>query len=144
MSQPTIAPALTVDEIRRCYPVMHELRPHLAEAAFVEQVQRQQASAGYALVFLEVDHAITALAGYRIAECLAWGRYLYVDDLVTAARRRSQGDGRRLFAWLVAQARATACAQLHLDSGVQRFGAHRFYLQQRLDLTCHHFSMLLR
>jgi hypothetical protein len=30
-----------------------------------------------------------AVAGFRIAEFLAWGRNLYVDDLVTAADRHA-------------------------------------------------------
>ena len=144
MSPPTIALARTPDAIRRCHPVMHELRPHLAEAAFVEQVQRQHRDAGYELVFLEADHEIQAVAGYRLSECLSWGRFLYVDDLVTAAQYRSHGRGQQLLTWLIAQARAAGCDQFHLDSGVQRFGAHRFYLQQRLDITCHHFSLLLK
>jgi hypothetical protein len=33
---------------------------------------------------------------------------------------------------------------LHLDSGVQRFAAHRFYLARRMDITCHHFALKLR
>jgi hypothetical protein len=31
-----------------------------------------------------------------------------------------------------------------LDSGVQRFGAHRFYLRRRMDITSHHFALDLR
>ena len=37
----------------------------------------------------------------------------------------------------------TECV-LHLDSGVQRFGAHRFYLASRMDIIAHHFSMKFR
>jgi len=43
----------------------------------------------------------------------------------------------------VAQARAEGCAQFQLDSGVQRFGAHRFYLMKRMDITAHHFGLKL-
>jgi hypothetical protein len=50
------------------------------------------------------------------------------------------GLGGRLLEWLLAHARAQGCVQLHLDSGVQRFGAHRFYLAHRLDITSHHFA----
>jgi hypothetical protein len=31
-----------------------------------------------------------------------------------------------------------------LDSGVQRFGAHRFYLRRRMNITSHHFAIDLR
>jgi hypothetical protein len=66
--------------------------------------------------------------GYRIMESLYAGRFCYVDDLVTDQTARSLGYGGALFDWLVAEARAAGCGRLELDSGVQRFDAHRFYL----------------
>lgn len=122
---------------------MAQLRPHLDEAEFVRQVRRQQ-PAGYHLAFLSDRKTVKAVAGYRFAESLSWGRFIYVDDLVTAEKFRSQGFGQQLFGWLVKQAKARGCGQFHLDSGVQRFGAHRFYLASRMDLIAHHFSMILR
>ena len=74
---------------------------------------------------------------------LAWGRAMYVDDLVTAARARSKGYGGPLFDWLVALAKKEGRAQFHLDSGVQRHDAHRFYLQKRMDITAYQFAMNL-
>ncbi|MFH1108367.1 MAG: GNAT family N-acetyltransferase [Planctomycetota bacterium] len=99
---------------------------------------------GYRLAFLEDGGEAKAVAGFRFLEFLAWGRILYVDDLVTLARERSKGFGDRLFDWLVEQAVERGCDQLHLDSGVQRFGAHRFYLRKRMDITAHHFALKLK
>ena len=135
--------ATTREAIRRCFPVMAELRPQLAEAEFVERVQRQQRE-GYQLAFLTDKKAVKAVAGYRFSESLSWGKFMYVDDLVTGGTFRSQGHGQRLFRWLVQQAKSRACDQLHLDSGVQRFGAHRFYLASRMDIIGYHFTMKLR
>ena len=46
--------ASTIEEIRSCYRVMLQLRPHLAgEQAFVDQVQRQLAE-GYHLVYFKM------------------------------------------------------------------------------------------
>ena len=137
-----IATAKLDAEIERCFQVMHELRPHLSAAAFLEQVKRQMAQ-GYCLAFLEAEGEVRAVAGYRLLENLAWGKFLYVDDLVTREADRSKGYGEALFNWLVAQAAKEGCAQFHLDSGVQRFGAHRFYLGNRMDITAHHFAMKL-
>jgi hypothetical protein len=44
--------------------------------------------------------------------------------------------------WLKAHARELGCRQLHLDSGVQRFGAHRFYLRHGFNIASHHFSIV--
>lgn len=138
-----IALATTREEILRCFPVMAELRPHLKEVEFVVRIQRQQ-RAGYQLAFLEDKRRVMAMAGYRYSESLSWGKFMYVDDLVTTEKSRSKGYGQRLFKWLVNEAKSRDCDQLHLDSGVQRFGAHRFYLASRMDIIAHHFAMKLK
>jgi hypothetical protein len=43
--------------------------------------------------------------------------------------------------WLKAHALELGCRQLQLDSGVQRFGAHRFYLREGFHISSHHFAI---
>ena len=135
--------AKTVEEIERCYAVVSELRTHLSPESFASQVRRQQADRDYQLVFLEHGGEIVAVAGFRVMEMLAWGKVCYVDDLVTKSTERSAGYGKRMMNWLAEHARSLGCTQLHLDSGVQRFDAHRFYLNSRMDIISHHFAMSL-
>lgn len=138
--QPRIAE--TEREIEACYPVMHELRPYLSKEEFVARVRAQQAE-GYELAYLEDEGRPVALAGFRVAQNLAWGRFLYVDDLVTAATHRSWGYGGTLLRWLRDQAIARGCDQFHLDSGVQRLDAHRFYQREGMEISSYHFKMVL-
>ncbi len=122
---------------------MRELRPHHGDRqAFIRQVQRQMRE-GYRLAYLECDREIRAAAGYRVYELLFSGRTLYVDDLVTRESDRSRGFGGQLFDWLIAEARRKGCRGLTLDSGVQRFDAHRFYLLKRMKIASHHFALEL-
>ena len=130
------------EDIRRCYPVLRQLRTHLDESALIKQVVRQQAQ-GYFLAYLESEGEIRSVAGYRFSENLFYGKFMYVDDLVTNLQDRSKGFGQILFDWLVAEARSNRCDRLALDSGVQRFGAHRFYLRKGMDIVSHHFVMRL-
>lgn len=130
-------------EILSCYPVMAELRPHVQPDEFLRRVKRQSEIAGYQLACL-VEEEVKAVAGFRLSECLAWGKFLYVDDLVAKSSDRSKGFGGALFDWLVEYARKEGCDQFHLDSGVQRFAAHRFYLQKRMLIECHHFALKLK
>ncbi len=127
-------------EIERCFAIMQTLRPHLIASDFVSRIKRQQQQ-GYQLAYLEDEGSIKAVAGFRIAESLSWGKFLYVDDLVTQESVRSQGYGTNLLNWLLDYAKANACQQLHLDSGVQRFAAHRFYFKQRLEIRAYHFAI---
>ncbi len=137
-----IAIAESDEGIVACYPVMHELRPHIGADDFLAQVRRQQA-AGYRLACVEAQGEVVAVAGFRLGENLAWGRFLYVDDLVTLASRRSEGHGARLLDWLRDYGRREGCAQLHLDSGLQRTDAHRFYLREGMTKASYHFAEAL-
>ncbi len=139
----TISIAISIQAITDCFPVITELRPHLKLADFITQVQRQQQEFNYQLVYLQAGETIQAVAGFRISESLAWGKFLYVDDLVSKSDHRSQGYGTILFDWLIDHAQTKNCQQLTLDSGVQRFAAHRFYLRQRMNITSHHFTIEL-
>ena len=138
-----IAIAQSAEEIARGFECMRELRTHLKNVEeFVERVQRQQKE-GYRLAFLETAREVCAVAGYRIYDLLFSGRTLYVDDLVTREVDRSRGFGGQLFDWLVEEARREKCKALTLDSGVQRFDAHRFYLMKRMKIASHHFTLNL-
>ena len=138
-----IAEVVTPEEIARCFPVMRQLRTHFVDQEkFVKQVERQRAQ-GYRMAYLEDASGVRAVAGYRMMEMLHSGRLCYVDDLVTDGESRSLGHGGALFDWLVAQARAAGCDKLELDSGVQRFAAHRFYLTKRMAISSHHFTLEL-
>src|SRR5205085_10687135 len=96
---------------------------------------------GYQLRFLESGGEVCAEAGYRIFESRGSGKLLYVDDLVTRESDRSRGFGGELLDWLGEQARLQGCENLELDSGVQRFDAHRFYFSQRMSISSYHFRV---
>jgi GNAT superfamily N-acetyltransferase len=130
------------EEIMRCYPVMVELRPHLRAEKFLDRVKQQRETAGFKLAYL-LDEEVRAVAGFRVSENLASNRFLYVDDLVSISTQRSKGYGGELFDWLIEYARAEQCQEVHLDSRVQRFAAHRFYLNKRMIIEAHHFTLVL-
>jgi GNAT superfamily N-acetyltransferase len=138
-----IRTAETDAEILACFPVMHVLRPHLEEASFVARVRRQEAE-GYRLIFIREADAVVAAAGYRFAEFLAYGRVLYIDDLISAPEKRGRGYGGALMDWLAERASAEGCDELHLDSGHHRHDAHRLYLNKGMRIASHHFARVLK
>ncbi len=127
------------EELRACFPVLRELRPHIDEEEMFSRVRRQQTS-GYRLAFIDEGDGVVAVAGFRIGENLAWDRFLYVDDLVTHSAYRSQGHGARLLSWLREHASSEGCRQLHLDSGMHRRDAHRFYAREGMATFGLHFA----
>ncbi|MGZ4239528.1 MAG: GNAT family N-acetyltransferase, partial [Solirubrobacteraceae bacterium] len=117
-------------ETALAFAAMRALRPHFDdEAAWVTRVDGLQRPEGYRLAgaFEDGEPTAAAVAGFRLGHNLAWGRFLYVDDLSTRPDRRRRGYARELMDWLERVARRHDCDQLHLDSGVgpERADAHR-------------------
>jgi GNAT superfamily N-acetyltransferase len=139
---------LAAGETALAHRAMRELRPaYDDERAFVDHVDGVMRPAGYRLIgaFAADSAAALSVAGFRTSASLAWGRYLYVDDLVTTAEARHRGHAGALLRWLSEEARRLGCDQLHLDSGTgrERFDAHRLYYNQGLAIQSHHFARAL-
>ena len=124
---------------------MRALRPHMHDPReFEQRVDGVLRPEGYRLVgaFVADSADAVGVAGFRVANGLAWGRYLYVDDLSVRPEAQRQGHGAALLAWLVQEAQRLGCDQLHLDSGTgpERFDAHRLYHRSGLSIYSHHFA----
>lgn len=138
-----ITVARSEQEISDCYLVMAELRPHIRPDEFLPMVKRLAGIAGFKLAYL-TDGEIKAVAGFRISEWLAGGKYLEIEDLVVKSGERSKGYGGGLFDWLVEHARENNCQQVRLVSRVSRLDAHRFYLRKGMNLEAHYFSLNIK
>ena len=124
---------------------MRELRPGLVSREdFVQRVDQRQRPSGYRLVASVPDESgpAVAVAGFRLGDSLAWGRYLYIDDLSTVPAARQQGHARDLLEWLHIEAERLGCHEVHLDSGVgtNRTDAHRLYFNHGYRISSHHFA----
>jgi GNAT superfamily N-acetyltransferase len=130
------------------FEAMRALRTDLPdENAFVRRVDEVQRPEGYRLAaaFDEGEERAAAVAGFRLGHNIAWGHFLYVDDLSTRPEARRRGHGRALLDWLLEEAARQGCDQLHLDSGVglERADAHRLYLNAGMVISAHHFARLV-
>ena len=134
----------TDEELQQSFPVMKALRPHLTKQDYLEKIHRQQEQ-GYHLVAVidELDE-ISALAGYRFGEFMAWGKVLYLDDLITDPKKLKRGYAGALLDWLEEEGKRNNCDELHLDTGHQRLDAHRLYHKKGWQISSHHMSKGLR
>ena len=138
---------LADDDTHLAFDAMAELRRLDSLKTFLGRVAEQRRE-GYRVVatFEADDDQAAAVAGFRLAHFLAWGKAIYVDDVSTRAKYRGRGHAGALMDWLIVEARRLDCDQLHLDSGVgpDRETAHRLYMNKGLRISAHHFSIDLR
>ncbi len=118
-----------------------ELRPHLTDKeVFVAQVMQQQKE-GYEIIAAYEQEEGVACIGFRFLTTLAWGKILYIDDLITKEKTRGKGYGKILLDHVIQIARERLCQEVHLDTGYARHAAHKVYLKQGFEFNCHHLAL---
>jgi GNAT superfamily N-acetyltransferase len=127
--------------LTRAESLHRDLRPQLP-ADYAGAMARVFASGGR-LVLATSDDAVLGLAVWRVLENTMFGRFLYVDDLVTDSALRSRGVGRALLSRCEAIAVELGCREFVLDSGVQRAQTHRFYFREGLAIRAFNFGKSL-
>lgn len=134
------------EDLNQAAEVLLQLRPQYETTNALIAAVREQQEAGYQLACVKADDGngedrVISVAGFVITEKLAWGKSLYVDDLVTDSDCRSLGAGKAMISWLKQFARKNSCRELHLDSGMHRKDAHRFYDREGFNRASLHFSI---
>lgn len=145
-----ILEAKTDTEIKSLYPVLHELRPHVtSETQLLQMVRQMIDEEGCYFMYIKdtVEGSSEAkpvsVLSYRILHCLFYGTQMYIMDVVTLSSAKKKGYAGALMDYAIEKGKEEKCNVVTLDSGYTRKDAHRFYLNKRFNMTCHHFSMEL-
>jgi len=132
LADPALRPLDGPGDVALAFELMQLLRPHLVDVTDLATRVAAMRPQGYHLLGAFDAGTLVALAGYRLQENLVYGRFLYVDDLVTAPAQRGSRWGARLLQALQRLASAEGCARLVLDTGVTNLQAQRFYVREGL------------
>ena len=128
------------EQIKLCFDVFKDLRPHIEEDKFVDQVLRQQEES-FQILAIKVGDKVVSAAGFRFGEYFAWGKIIYIDDLSTLPAHRGNSYAEILMDWLIDHAKTRQCKSVHLDPGLERHAAHKLYLKKNFDIGAHHLSL---
>lgn len=147
-SEPGGEPITIVEHTRDPAPiaeVLLELRPQYEHADALAGALRGLIGSQGLRVFgahIGEDPVASAAVTVRLVESLSWGRFLYVDDLVTRGSLRGRGLAGRLMDRVAELAvEAGIPGQVQLDSGVgtHRAAAHAFYGGRGMWIAGFHF-----
>jgi ribosomal protein S18 acetylase RimI-like enzyme len=131
-------------EIESCFKLMKVLRPKMQSPSdFVEQVLRQQKTS-YRILAIEEQGKIVALAGYRESENLIYGKFIYVDDLVTDPDYRSLNMGQTLLKHISGIAHEKLKKNVVLDTGIANSQAQKFYYRESFLALGMHFVKAIK
>jgi GNAT superfamily N-acetyltransferase len=128
-------------DIQACLALMRQWWPHLERQGDLVTRVRNLQTEGYRIAAAWQGDRVVSCAGYRLAENLLRGRYLHVDELVTAQDVRSIGIGERLLQALIDEARELDCQGLVLECGLMNSRAHAFYFREGLRISALRFAV---
>ena len=114
-------------DLERCFSVMKELRPHLNLEDYLSIYEQSHAADGYEIVAIENKGQILAVLGYRFLSDFIRGKHVYVDDLVSTEKARSQGLGAELLKFAEEIAKKAGCNSLRLCTGIENERGVKFY-----------------
>ncbi len=136
--------AITQEEFLKCWNAISALRPMLTVEKYLELIESMKTQ-GYQLLFMEEENGeVPAILGFRYLTMLYCGNIIYIDDLSTLPQARGKGYGNQLLDFVINLAQEKNLDGVHLDSGHQRFDAHRLYLNKKFNITSHHFALTLQ
>jgi GNAT superfamily N-acetyltransferase len=84
-------------DLERISDVLLQLRAAFDRESLIAQIEEQMHH-GYRIAYAESGGEVSCVAGFVVGTKLAWGKHLYVDDLVTAESHRSTGVGSQMIA----------------------------------------------
>jgi len=134
--------ATSETDILKCWQAIQALRPHLQQIDYLPTVQ-QMIGEGYKLAYIEQDERAVSIIGFRYLQYLFNGKHIYIDDLSTLPDSRGKGYAGKLLDYVFNIAREEGYKTVTLDSGHQRFDAHRLYLNKGFVIASHHFVKTL-
>lgn len=133
--------ANTQDEYLKCWNAISALRPNLTKENYLALIDKME-NQTYRLAYIEEENGnVPAIIGFRYMTMLYCGNIIYIDDLSTIPEARGKGYASQLLDFIIDLAQTQKLDGVHLDSGHQRYDAHRLYLNKKFKITTHHFSL---
>ena len=117
---------LEINELEQAFPIISQLRTHLSLKEYIGIV-KIMADNGYKIVCLFENDEIVSYMGFAKLINLYYGEHIWIYDLVTDERKRSQGYGKLLLSYIEEYAKDNRLNCVALSSNIQRQDAHRFY-----------------
>lgn len=117
---------LDLKELESAWSVVSQLRTEIDYDEFEDLVYAMR-DINYTMLGIFERGELVTYAGVAIGTNLYHKRHLFVYELVTDEKYRSQGYGKMMLEYLSDYAKVGACENLVLTSGTLRVDAHRFY-----------------
>lgn len=120
-------------QLRTMYPLIQQSNPEVDEATFEQRLALMLDEGGYRCVAAYRDGALVGVAGFWHGTALWCGRYVEPDNVVVDREQRSGGIGRKMMAWIEAEAERLGCELMKLEAYAARTRTREFYRREGFE-----------
>lgn len=129
---------LQTDELYMAIPLLSQLYSQLSRELLLTRLA-EISGLNWRCVGVFDQNIMIGLSGYWLNTRLYCGKYLYIDHFVIDNKRRSDGVGTQLLAYLKQLAKDKNCEQVCLDTFVANSLAQSFWLRHGFNIVGFHF-----
>ncbi|PBB06638.1 MULTISPECIES: GNAT family N-acetyltransferase [Salimicrobium] len=122
----------TKQDITKAFAVVNELRTNLDLNKYSELVTEAMERDNYHMFGMMEEEEIVAVAGFKPAVSLYYGRLVWIEDLVVTNEKRNYGYGEMMLHFVEQWAAQNKYDHVALSSGMTQSHAHKFY-EEKMD-----------
>lgn len=127
------------DDINTFLPLVHELMHYTVDNETLKQRFEAMFDQNYECYGIYEDEKLVGVFGLWFAIRHYCGKNCEPDHVYILPSHRSKGMGKIVFEWIFNYAREQGCNTAELNSYVNNYPSHKFYLNQGFEIVAHHF-----
>jgi len=121
------------------YPVIAHMYPDMSFDSYSD-ILKERVENGYNMVAVFDGEDCVSAAGFWFGIRFYCDRFLQLDNMVTVPEFRDKGAGTMALEWIKSLAKKEGCKRILVDSYVENFDAHRFFLREGFVIRGYHLN----
>ncbi|TAF15130.1 MAG: GNAT family N-acetyltransferase [Alphaproteobacteria bacterium] len=124
-------------------PLVQQLNPSITLEIFHERLPQMRAQGYRCIAYVDETGTYRGLCGFWCGTRFWCGNFIDIDNFVVDEAWRSRGIGKKLLAWVEAEALRLGCQQTGLDCYTTYHEAHKLYMREGYIIRGYHFTKAL-
>lgn len=129
----------SIDDMVAIFPVLSNMYPDLSIEEYKEIIPKRKVE-GYRMVGVFDGEKCVCAAGFWVGVRFYCGKFIQLDNMVSMPEARSKGAGKMLVDWIKAVGKTEGCNKIILDTYVENFEAHKFFLREDFLIRGYHLN----
>jgi len=136
---PDIRP-LTFNDFNLFSPLVHELMGHTVDNSLLKQRYSEMFQQNYECFGIYDDENLIGVFGLWFMTRHYAGKSCEQDHVYILPENRNGGLGKKVFEWIFNYAISKGCETFELNSYVNNYPSHKFYMNLGYDIKGYHFE----